>query len=112
MHGRSPQSTDQGPLMLKWPGWCEWLRNHLEPIACFPGGSLMISQVPVFCAPSAGTIDELTCYLNTMPKDIKNKEVLKWWYEHKHVFPCLYQMALNYHTVPCKLIFSTFLTIV
>jgi hypothetical protein len=25
-----------------------------------------------------------------------------WWYEHKHIYPRLYCMALNYHTIPGK----------
>jgi hypothetical protein len=32
-----------------------------------------------------GTLNELSCYLSTMPEDVKNKDILKWWYEHKHV---------------------------
>jgi hAT family protein len=62
----------------------------------------IFNTLPVFCAPLAGTINKLTRYLNTMPKDIKNEDILKWWYEHKYVFPLLHQMALDYHSVPSK----------
>jgi hAT family protein len=62
----------------------------------------IFDNLPVFHAPLAGTIDELTCYLNTMPEDIKNEDVLKWWYKDKHVFPLLHRMALDYHSVPSK----------
>jgi hAT family C-terminal dimerisation region len=37
-----------------------------------------------------------------MPEDVKNEDVLHWWYEHKHVYPNLSRMALDYHTIPCK----------
>jgi hypothetical protein len=49
-----------------------------------------------------GTLNELSHYLSTMLKDVKNKDALKWWYEHKHVYANLSWMALNYHTIPCK----------
>jgi hypothetical protein len=49
-----------------------------------------------------GTLDEFSRYFATLPEDVKNEDVLKWWHEHKHVYPRLYRMAVDYHTVPCK----------
>jgi hypothetical protein len=43
----------------------------------------------VFHMVTFGTLDELSCYLSTMSEDVKNEDVLKWWYEHKHVYPNL-----------------------
>ena len=37
-----------------------------------------------------GKFDDLTRYLANMPENVKNKDLLKWWYEHKHVYPQLY----------------------
>lgn len=49
-----------------------------------------------------GEFDDLTRYLGNMVEDVKNEDLLRWWYEHKHIYPHLYRMALDYHTVPCK----------
>lgn len=47
-------------------------------------------------------IDEITRYLRTGPENVQNKDLLMWWYERKHIYPHLYRMALNYHTIPGK----------
>src|SRR6267154_6364970 len=44
-------------------------------------------------------------YLYTKIEDVKNEDLLRWWHEHRHVFPHLYRMALDYHTIPCKFLF-------
>jgi hypothetical protein len=62
----------------------------------------IFDNLSVFHMVTFGTLDELSCYLSTMPEDVKNEDVLKWWYEYKHVYPNLSQMALNYHTIPYK----------
>jgi hypothetical protein len=62
----------------------------------------IFDNLPAFCTLQSGTLNELTSYLVTMPEDVKNEDVLHLWYEHKHVYPNLSQMALNYHTIPCK----------
>ena len=41
---------------------------------------------------------ELDRYLGTDPEHVT--DALAWWYEHKHVYPCLYQMALDYLSIP------------
>lgn len=62
----------------------------------------IFDNLPAFRTVTFGTLDELSRYLSTMPEDVKNEDVLKWWYEHKHVYPNLSRMALDYHTIPCK----------
>ena len=63
----------------------------------------MFDSLPAFCSVSFGTLDKLMCYMLSEPEDMKNEDVLKWWHEHRHVYPHLYRMGLDYHTVPCKL---------
>jgi hAT family protein len=63
----------------------------------------VFDSLPVFCKVLYGVLDELTCYMYFGPNKVKNKDLLKWWHEHQHIYPHLTQMALNYHTVPCKL---------
>ena len=48
------------------------------------------------------TINEITRYLQTGPENVKNQDLLEWWYERKHIYPHLYRMALDYHTIPRK----------
>jgi len=60
--------------------------------------------------PSADTItslhDELKCYLSTK-SDSSVKDVFAWWRAYCETYPCLYQMAMNYHTIPGELILMT-----
>jgi hypothetical protein len=67
-----------------------------------PKAKNLFDNLPAFRTISFGEQDELMHYLSTVPEDVKNEGVLKWWYEHKHVYPHLYRMALDYHTIPCK----------
>ena len=46
--------------------------------------------------------DELAKYLST-PRDLNAKDGLRWWYERKHLYPCLHRMALDYLSIPGKL---------
>jgi len=62
----------------------------------------IFDNLSAFRTLQSGTLDELTSYLATMPEDVKNEDVLHWWYEHKHVYPNLSRMALDYHAIPCK----------
>ena len=70
-----------------------------------PSAKNMFDNLPAFCMLQYGTADELSRYLSAMPEDVRNEDVLQWWYEHKHVYPNLHRMALDYHTVPCKYCF-------
>jgi len=62
----------------------------------------VFNNLPAFQQIAPNERDEISHYLFSTVEDVKNEDVLKWWHEHKHVFPHLYRMALNYHTVPCK----------
>lgn len=42
--------------------------------------------------------DELDRYLSTDPEHVS--DALAWWYEHKHVYPRLHRMALDYLSIP------------
>jgi hAT family C-terminal dimerisation region len=41
---------------------------------------------------------ELDRYLGTDPEHVT--DALAWWYEHKHVYPRLHRMALDYLSIP------------
>ena len=43
--------------------------------------------------------DELDTYLS-MPQELDVKDGLRWWHEHKHLYPHLYRMALDYLSIP------------
>ena len=62
----------------------------------------IFDSLPAFHTTHETTVNELTRYLSTGPEDVKNEDVLKWWFERRHVYPNLSRMALDYHTVPCK----------
>jgi hypothetical protein len=62
----------------------------------------MFDNLPAFRQVRHTQLDELPRYLYSEIEDMKNEDLLKWWHEHRHVYPHLYRMALDYHTVPCK----------
>ena len=45
--------------------------------------------------------DKLDRYLSTDPEH--TDDVLLWWAERKHIYPCLSRMALDYLSIPGKL---------
>jgi hypothetical protein len=47
--------------------------------------------------------DELAIYLST-GRDLGVKDGLRWWYEHKHLYPHLSRMAIDYLSIPGVLI--------
>ena len=49
--------------------------------------------------------DELARYLSTVPEDMKNEDVLKWWFERQHIYSNLSRMTLDYYTILCKFSF-------
>jgi len=61
----------------------------------------MFNNIPSYHL-SIHTINEMSCYLCTKPEDISNDNLLCWWHNHHHQYPCLYRMALDYHTIPYK----------
>ena len=62
----------------------------------------IFDSLPAFHTTHEAAVDELTRYLSTGPEDVKNEDLLRWWFERRHVYPNLSRMALDYHTVPCK----------
>ena len=44
--------------------------------------------------------DDLDRYLSTNPEDVT--DALEWWYEHKHIYPHLHHIALDYLSIPGK----------
>ena len=64
--------------------------------------SNVFDNLPAFHLIEFGTFNELTHYLHSDNEDVKNKHLLQWWCEHKHVYPHLSWMALDYHTISCK----------
>jgi hypothetical protein len=49
----------------------------------------IFDNLPVFYTTHKFSVDELTRYLSTGPEDVKNDNLLKWWFEHQHVYPNL-----------------------
>ena len=43
--------------------------------------------------------DELATYLSTGP-DLRIVDGLRWWYKHKHLYPHLSRMAIDYLSIP------------
>jgi hypothetical protein len=59
----------------------------------------MFDDLPTLAAPKASTLrDELQCFLNSDPEFVQ--DVLLWWFEHRHVYPRLSRMAMDYLTIP------------
>ena len=45
--------------------------------------------------------DELDIFLSTK-RDLNVTDGLRWWHDHKHHYPRLYRMALDYLSIPGK----------
>ena len=61
----------------------------------------MFDNIPVYRL-SVNTIDEVSRYLCTEPEDVQNEDLLRWWHDHQCQYPCLFRMALDYHSIPCE----------
>ena len=51
--------------------------------------------------------DELARYLSTL-QDLNVKDGLRWWYDRKHLYPCLHRMAMDYLSIPGNFFFFVF----
>lgn len=59
----------------------------------------IFDNLPALSAPKKATLrDDLDRYLSTDPEDVT--DALQWWYEHKHTYPHLHRMALDYLSIP------------
>ena len=47
---------------------------------------------------SSELCDELECHLSTDPEFVP--DVLIWWYEWRHIYPCLSRMTIDYLSIP------------
>ena len=72
--------------------------KHSQPESLISKSNIF-NNLPAFNSLPTTDIDEISRYLNTGPKDVKNEDLLTWWYKHKHIYPHLYCMALDYHTI-------------
>ena len=65
-------------------------------------------HLPALSAPRQSYLrDKLERYLSTDPEEVA--DALLWWFERKHLYPCLYRMALDYLSIPCKSLYFVFL---
>ena len=58
----------------------------------------MFDFLPALSAPQRQQCNELEKYLSLDTEAAKDP--LLWWFEHKHVYPRLYCMALDYLSIP------------
>ena len=58
----------------------------------------MFDTLPVLLAPQQQQRNEFERYLNLDTEVVEDP--LLWWFEHKHVYPHLYRMALGYLSIP------------
>jgi len=76
--------------------------KHSQPESPISKSKNIFDNLPAFNSLPTTDVDEISRYLNSGPEDVKNEDLLTWWYEHKHIYPHLYCMALDYHTIPSK----------
>jgi hypothetical protein len=74
--------------------------QYSQPESPISTSKNIFDNLPVFNSVATALFDEITRYLNTGPEHVKNEDLLIWWYEHRHVYPHLSRMALDYHTIP------------
>jgi hypothetical protein len=58
----------------------------------------MFDSLPSLSAPQLLQRSELEKYLNLDTEAVEDP--LVWWFEHKHVYPHLSRMALDYLSIP------------
>jgi len=62
----------------------------------------IFDNLPSLQAPKLAELHgKLDKYLSTDPEHVT--DALAWWYKHKHVYPSLHQMVLDYLSIPGKL---------
>jgi hypothetical protein len=69
----------------------------------------IFDNLPALSAPRTRELcDELDRYLSTDPEHVV--DVLMWWTERKSMYPHLSRMALDYLSIPGKLIYAVLIT--
>jgi hypothetical protein len=59
----------------------------------------IFDELLALAAPKPSDIhDKLEHYLSTDPEYVL--DTISWWFERRHVYPCLSCMALDYLTIP------------
>ena len=58
----------------------------------------MFDDLPLLSTPHQHECTELERYLSIDTEHVK--DALLWWFEHKHVYPQLSRMALDYLSIP------------
>jgi len=79
----------------------------------------VFNSLPAFREVSYNKLDEVSCYLYTKIEDVKNEDLLRWWHEHRHVFPTctkwlsitiLFYISSYFYIIFLSLIYGTILT--
>lgn len=85
-----------------------FFKQIVESLATCSSSSNIFDNLPAL-KPTVSTEleDELVTYLSTK-RDLDVVDALRWWYERKHLYPHLYRMALDYLSIPGKLLYFPF----
>ena len=79
-------------VLLVFPLYVQLTTHHMKTKNIF-------DSLPAICTPKAADLhDKLDRYLSTDPEH--TADVLLWWAERKHLYPCLSRMALDYLSIP------------
>jgi len=82
---------------------------HFLPKELLSESKNIFDNLPTLLAPKKSALqDDLDRFLSTDPEEVT--DVLLWWYEHKHIYPHLYRMALDYLSIPGKCYISAVAT--
>ena len=96
-------------LMVRLRGFSIYSTFHLkysQPESSILASKNIFDNLLAFNSIATTFVDEIMHYSNTGPEAVKNEDLLVWWYEHRHVYPHLSRMALDYHTIPSMSFFN------
>ena len=66
----------------------------------------MFDNLPALSTFDVGSVaDELDIYLKSPVANIAVCDGISWWYSEKETYPHLYQMALDYLSIPGTLLY-------
>lgn len=72
-------------------------------IQILPNSDNIFNSLPELSEVDNSVFDELKDYLGLKTETVT--DLCAWWYERRSTYPCLSQMALNYHTIPGECLF-------